>query len=407
MKTNMKIKIALAIAIIIGLGIFAYKKYQANKTAVPQYQTAKAEKGTLIVSLSASGQVAATNSRTVTTTASGVVKKVFVKEGDKVYTGSPILEMDLDLNGRQKLQSAYSSYLSAQNSLKSTQDKFYSLQSDLVSAKNIFDNQWSMQSPDDPTYIQKHNALLTAQAAYDNLQNTIKQSRAALESSRLSYQLAGAIVYAPISGIVSAISLTPGMILNPTSDSSNSSNIENKIAIVKTGATPAITVSLTEIDVPKVKVGNKVTVTFDALPNKTFTGKIIAIDTAGTVSSNVVNYPTTIQLDSEAPGVLSNMSATANIITDFKDNVLIVPSTAIQIQNDSVTVRVMANGGQVEIRPVTVGLQSDTEAEIISGINEGDEVVTAVITASTATTNSTGSSPFGGFGGGNRIFQSR
>lgn len=397
----MKIKIALIAAIILCFGIFAYTQYRAKKAATPQYQTTKAEKGTLIVSLSASGQVAATNSRTVTTTASGIVKKVFVKEGDKVRTGTPILEIDLDLNGRQKLQAAYSSYLSAQNSLKSAQDKFYSLQSDLVSAKNVFDNQWSMQSPDDPTYIQKHNALLTAQAAYDNLQNTLKQSEVALESSRLSCQLAGAIVYAPISGTVSAISLTPGMILNPTSDSSNSSNIENKIAIVKTNATPTVTVNLTEIDVPKAKVGNKVTITFDALPDKTFTGKIIAIDTAGTVSSNVVSYPTTIQLDSEALGVLSNMSASANIIVNFKDNVLIVPNGAVLSQNGESTVRVLVNG-KVENKSVEIGLQSDTQTEIVSGINEDDEVVTAIITPS-KTTTSTGSSPFGGFGGGRMI----
>lgn len=402
MKVNIKIKIILITAIIVTISLFAYNKFKSGQAAKPQYQTTKAERGTLIVSLAASGQVAATNSRTVTTTASGVVKKVFVKEGQAVKTGTPILEIDLDLNGRQKLQAAYSSYQSAQNSLKSAQDKVWSLESDLVAAKNIFVNQWANQSPDDPTYIQKHNAYLTAQASYDNLKNTIKQSQAALESSRLSYQLAGATVYAPISGTVSAISLTPGMILNPTSDSSNSSNIENKIAIVKTGATPAITVSLTEIDVPKAKVGNKATITIDALPDKTFTGKIIAIDTAGIVSSGVVSYPTTIQLDSEAPGILSNMSASADIITNFKDDVLMVPNSAIQSSAGDTTVRVMIDG-QVQNKIVEIGIQSDSLTEIISGLNEGDEVVTSVTNSGTKTTTSTTTSPFGnirGVGGG-------
>jgi len=399
MKINKKIKIIIITAIIVSIGLFSYNKFKSGQTSKPQYQTAKVERGTLIVSLSTSGQVAATNSRTVTTTASGVVKRIFVKEGQAVKTGTPILEIDLDLNGRQKLQSAYSSYQSAQNSLKSAQDKIWSLQSDLVNTKNIFINQWSMLSPDDPTYIQKHNAYLTAQASYDNLQSTLKQSRAALESSRLSYQLAGATVYAPISGTVSAISLTPGMILNPTSDSSNSSNIENKIAIVKTAATPAITVSLTEIDVPKAKVGNKATITIDAFPDKTFTGKIIAIDTAGIVSSGVVSYPTTIQLDSEASGILSNMSASANIITNFKDEVLIVPNSAIQSNSGDTTVRVMVNG-EVQNKTVEIGIQSDSQTEIVSGLNEGDEVVTSVTNSSTKTTTSTTTSPFGNIRGG-------
>ncbi|MFA5827779.1 MAG: efflux RND transporter periplasmic adaptor subunit [Candidatus Shapirobacteria bacterium] len=402
MKMNIKIKIILITALIITASLFAYNKFKSGQIAKPQYQTAKVERGSLIVSLATSGQVAATNSRTVTTTASGVVKKIFVKEGQTVKTGTPILEIDLDLNGRQKLQAAYSSYQSAQNSLKSAQDKIWSLESDLVGAKNVFENQWANQSPDDPTYIQKHNAYLTAQASYDNLKNTIKQSQASLESSRLSYQLAGATVYAPISGTVSAISLTPGMILNPTSDSGNSSNIENKIAIVKTNATPAITVSLTEIDVPKAKVGNKATITIDALPDKTFTGKIIAIDTAGIVSSGVVSYPTTIQLDSEAPGVLSNMSASANIITNFKDDVLIVPNSAVQGSGGDTAVRVMV-GGEVQNKTIEIGIQSESQTEIIAGLNEGEDVVTSVTNSTTNTTTSTTTSPFGnirGAGGG-------
>ncbi len=398
---NKKI-IAVVLGIII-LGIIGFSVIKKNKAATPQYTTAIAEKGTLVVSLSASGSVSSNNSRTVTTTASGVVKKVYVKEGQKVNTGTPLLQIDLDLNGLQKYQSAYASYLSSKNSLKTAQDKFYSLQSDLVSAKNIFDNQWSMQSPDDPTYIQKHNTLLTAQEAYDNLQNQIKQSQTSLESSRLSYQAAGSVVYAPITGTIGSISLTPGMILNPTSDAANSSNSENKIAIVKTGATPSINVSLTEIDVPKVKVGNKVTVTIDALPGKTFTGKVIAIDTTGTVSSGVVNYPVTIQLDSSIDGVLANMSVTANILTNFKDSVVMVPNAAISAATDgSVTVRVMKNG-QVESVPVEVGISNDTVTEITSGLSEGDEVVTAVSTAATKTITNSTQSIFGGMGGGTRF----
>ena len=358
-----------------------------------------------MVNLSASGQVAATNSRTVTTTASGVVKKVYVKEGQQVRTGTPILSIDLDLNGSQKLAAAYSSLQSSQNSLKSAQDKVLSLQGDLVGAKNIFDNQYSMLSTDDPSYIQKHNAYLVALAGYDNQQNAIRQAQSSLESARLSYQMASSIVYAPISGTVSAISLFPGMILNPTSDSANSTNASNKIAIVKTGATPAVTVNLTEIDVPKVKVGNKAMVSFDALPDKTFSGKVIAIDTAGSISSGVANYPVTIQLDSGTEDILSNMSATVSIITNFKGDVIYIPVSALKTNSGTNTVQIMENKTP-KLVTVEVGLRSDTSVEIISGINEGDEVITATVNSagtSTSTTR-TGNSVFGGgFGGGGGV----
>ncbi|MFA6249883.1 MAG: efflux RND transporter periplasmic adaptor subunit [Candidatus Shapirobacteria bacterium] len=400
-KLPLLYKVLLITLLLVSL-YYVYNRRQAGQSAVPQYQTAKAEKGTLIVALTSSGQITTSNSRTVTTTASGVVKKVFVKEGDKVKTGTPILQIDLDLTGQQKLQSAYSSYLSAQNSLKSAQDRLYSLESDFVGAKNVFDNQWASQSPDDPTYKQKHFALLTAQESLANQQKVINQAQAALQSSRLSYQLASSTVYAPISGTVTAISLTPGMILNPTSDSGNSSNIENKIALVKTGAAPTVSISLTEIDVPKVKVGNKVTITLDAFPSKSFTGKVIAVDTTGTVSSGVASYPTTIQFDSEEPEILANMSATANIITNIKDSVLLVPASAIQIQNGQSQIRYLSNG-QLAYKTVEVGLQSSTQAEIISGISEGDEVVTSVTTPASSSTSSQSSSPFSGFGGGGGV----
>jgi multidrug efflux pump subunit AcrA (membrane-fusion protein) len=313
--------IAVVLGVII-LCIIGFSVIKKNKASVPQYTTAIAEKGTLVVSLSASGSVSSNNSRTVTTTASGVVKKIYVKKGQKVNTGTPLLQIDLDLNGLQKYQSAYASYQSAKNSLKTAQDKFYSLESDLVSAKNVYVNQWSMQSPDDPTYIQKHNTLLTAQEAYDNLQNQIKQSQTSLESSRLSYQAAGPIVYAPITG---------------------------------------------------------------------------------TVSSGVVNYPVTIQLDSAVDGLLPNMSATANILTYFKDSVVMVPNAAVQSATDGTTsVRILKNK-QIETVTVETGINNDTQTEIVTGIAAGDEVVTAVSTAATKTTTNSTQSIFGGMGGGTRF----
>ncbi len=398
----MKKKLLIILPILAIVSYFVYKQLFSSSTTTPKYTTATATKGTLIVSLTASGSVSTSNSRTVTTTASGVVKKIYVKEGQKVSTGTPIMQIDLDLDGRQKLESAYSSYLSAQNSLKTTQDKIYSLDSTLVNTKNIFINQWQGLSPDDPTYIQRHDDYLLAQESYNNLTKQLQQQKVSLEASRLSYQSAGAVVYSPISGTIGSISLAPGMILNPTSSASNSSNIENKIAIVKTNATPSISVSLTEIDVPKVKVGNKVTVTLSAFTDKTYTGKIVAIDTTGTVSSGVVSYPVTITLDSGTPDIFANMSATANILIDFKDNILIVPNGAIVSQNGENFVRVLKNNILTNL-PVVTGLSNDTDTEIVSGIDDGQQVVTAVTTTSSAKTTTSTTSVFGGLGGGVRM----
>jgi macrolide-specific efflux system membrane fusion protein len=163
-----------------------------------------------------------------------------------------------------------------------------------------------------------------------------------------------------------------------------------------------VSVNLTEIDIPKVEIGAKATVTFDAFPDKTFTGKVFSINTTGTSNSGVTSYPTTIILDTENPKIYANMSANASIIITSKNDVVYVPSSAIVQQNGATAVRKLING-QLQYLEVELGLATDSGTEIISGLNEGDEVVTAVVTPSSSSSSST-SSPFGirtgGMGGG-------
>src|SRR3989344_5428159 len=91
--------IILAVVFLSGTGIWLVTK---NKTAAPTYQTAQVEKGTLVASVSVSGQVSSANSAEVTTQSSGVVKAVSVKDGDTVKAGDTIAQLDLDLIGRQR-----------------------------------------------------------------------------------------------------------------------------------------------------------------------------------------------------------------------------------------------------------------------------------------------------------------
>ena len=128
-------------------------------------------------------------------------------------------------------------------------------------------------------------------------------------------------------------------------------------------------------------------------PDKTFTGRVGAIDTSGSVSSGVTSYPVTISMDAAPENLYPNMSASASIITDTKDDVVMVPNAAVQTQNNQSTVRVMKNG---EVRQVEVetGLSNDTNTEIISGIKEGDTVVTGQTGSASGSSPAT-SSPFG------------
>jgi len=211
-----------------------------------------------------------------------------------------------------------------------------------------------------------------------------------------------------MSGVVSNLSITPGLTIavssvsqNSSSNTSSSGNSQTIGTITLEDGTPQASISLTEIDVVKIKPSQKVTLTLDALPDKTFTGKVSAVNTNGSVSSGVTTYPTTITFDTAVDTIYPNMAVNATIITDVKNNVILVPSSAVQTSNGISTVRVMKDGQPTSVQ-VEVGDSNDTQIEIISGVNVGDTVVTGQTGATTP--GSTGAtSPFGntrgGFGG--------
>lgn len=247
-------------------------------------------------------------------------------------------------------------------------------------------------------FTTKNDDWLSAEAKYKNQEGVVAAAQTSLSSAWASYRQASPVIYAPISGTISGLSLQVGSVLTAQTSTTGSSTSQ-RIANIKTAAAPSITVNLTEIDVPKIKIGNKATVTLDALSGKTFTGKVVSVDTTGSVSSGVTTYPAVIELDNDNGSIYPNMSAQANIITRIKNDVLLVPLASVQTQNGQSFVRVMQNG-QVVQKSVETGLSSTTQTEIISGLSEGDNVVISSVSPSSGSGSSAGTSPFGLFGGG-------
>lgn len=388
-----KITAMLGILFLVLLGWRIFGK----KPAKVQYLTAKVEKGTIIASVSASGQILTANIINITSNASGLVKKIYVKDGDRVTAGQKILELILDADSRQRNSSAYSSYLSAKNSLDSAVVTLWTLDSAMWAANRAFINDAVSRGlpVDDPTYIQENDNWLAAEAKYKNQKNVVAQLQVNLNNSWQAYQAISPIITAPMSGTVTNLTYTEGMNLGGTSDASQ------RIAIIRAEGNPLATFNLSEIDVVKVKPGQKATIKLDSLTDKTFTGKVATVDRIGSVTSGVTNYLIVIKFDTEAPEVLANMSATASIILEAKDDVLLVPSVSIRVQGEQNTVRILKDKKE-ETVVVETGLTSDTQTEIISGISEGDEVITST-TTSTSTRQGTSSSPFSGqlrIGGG-------
>jgi HlyD family secretion protein len=146
---------------------------------------------------------------------------------------------------------------------------------------------------------------------------------------------------------------------------------------------PYLEVLVDETDLNNIGVGYEVQVTFDALPNQTFVGHVISIDPSLVSVSNVTAVSSMVQLDADSFSKPQNLpvglSASAEIISDQAQNVLLIPVEALhELSPGSYAVFVMENGTPV-LKTVEVGLMDYTSAEIKSGLNEGDVVTTGIV----------------------------
>src|SRR6185437_7907249 len=105
--------------IILLLGVVIIMKLKGGGSNKPQYQTAQAQTGTLVMTITGSGTISSGNSVDINTQATGVVNNVYVKDGDSVTEGEKMADITLDQASQQKQAAAWASYLSAKNSLDS------------------------------------------------------------------------------------------------------------------------------------------------------------------------------------------------------------------------------------------------------------------------------------------------
>jgi multidrug efflux pump subunit AcrA (membrane-fusion protein) len=163
-----------------------------------------------------------------------------------------------------------------------------------------------------------------------------------------------------------------------------------------------VKVGFPESDAVKVQVGQQASTTLDALPGTALTGTVQSIDQTATVTSNVVTYDAIVSVTGAPSDAKSGMTANVTVTTVAKDNVLELPTAAVQTQGGSSFVNKMVNG-QVVQTDVTTGLQGDSNTEITSGLAEGDQVVIdtgTVATSATRGTGGTGGTLTGGGGAG-------
>jgi RND family efflux transporter MFP subunit len=223
--------------------------------------------------------------------------------------------------------------------------------------------------------ISDDSALRTAQAQVDQAQISLSQAQGNLSKADL---------VSPINGTVSTVSYNVGDTPSGTA------------VVVADLSQIQVKVTIAEVDISKIKGGQTAQMTLDALPGKTYTATVASIAPVGTITQGVVNYSVTVKLTDSDGDVLPGMTANLAIEVDRRTNVLLAPLRAIKTQGNQKVATVLYKGQQIST-PVTTGLSNDTQVEITSGLQEGDEVVIGT-TTTTQRGGGGGGVIFGGFG---------
>ena len=194
--------------------------------------------------------------------------------------------------------------------------------------------------------------------------------RANNDLDRARDELEKAVIVAPFAGLVAKINVKEGDVLS-------SVNYATTVAFeVIDPNRMELKAEVDEIDIPEVKLGQKVIIQLDALPDVKFEGRVIFISPLPTVESGVVQYSVTIGFDVPAGYELkAGMSATADIVFSERNDVLLVPNRAIVPDSaGNPLVKVMVSG-QIQERPVVIGISDGFQTEIVDGLNEGEVVL--------------------------------
>jgi macrolide-specific efflux system membrane fusion protein len=209
--------------------------------------------------------------------------------------------------------------------------------------------------------------------------------------------------------LASFVSYKPGAVVDDvTVKVGDRMQAGGKLATLAPTQSLVATADVSQLDVAKLKVGQRVTLTFDALDGAATSGTVDEIADSPTSSDSsagtttVVQYPVTVRIGKLSTGARTGMTGQASVVTTSRRNVVVVPSSAIGGTTANPTVQVVQDGTTVT-RPVVVGLVTTQGSEILTGLQAGEQVVTGITASDTGAVNQNqqgGGGLFGPGGGG-------
>lgn len=416
----------ILILIVLGLGAAVWKFWpraasQEEKTAADQPQAIPVKLGSLRVVVDTSGRVVPHQEVEIKCKASGEVMKLPLDVSEPVKKGDLLLQLDPQdesrsvkrsevalavseaklvqarLNLKIAEQNLHTERNRAQESLKSREIELQESKAKLerirqLLAKNMssIEENEAAQTNCSQATTELENArmriedLKAQETAISLRKEDVRIAEAQVESDQLSLsdvrrRLADTEVMAPIDGVVAERNVQVGQII-----ASAISNVGGGTTVMKIVDLSRIYIlaSVDESDIGRVQTEQSVVITVDAYPEMTFPGKVVRVATKGMESSNVVTFEVKIEVEGPRRKMLKPaMTAAVEIVAVEKENVLLVPSGAINRRRNQTFVMVQGQNGAEE-RVVETGASGSESVEIKSGLKEGELVLVRGLTSS-------------------------
>lgn len=326
----------VAVAIGVVLLLLLVQRLFFGSAAPVQYSSAPATRGDLTVTVSATGKLAPTNQVTVGSQLSGLVTKVVVDVNDHVTAGQPLALIDPQQIDDQ-IRAGQATLAANQAGVSQAQATVAEAQAQLARLQEVY----KLSGGRVPSATELQTGRANAQravAALRTAQANVAAAQAQLGQSQT--QRARAIIRSPVTGVVLARQIDPGATV------AASFNTPTLFVIAEDLTRMKLEVAIDEADVGEVQTGQKANFTVDAFPGKTFPATITRVDVGSnlTVSSasaattttsttgQVVSYAADLSVANTTGQLRPGMTATADIVTADKQNVLLVPNAALRFK---------------------------------------------------------------------------
>ena len=354
--------ISLLLAIALALSLAGCKKEEtvtAPAGVAVQVQTVEAQD--IASENTVSGQVTADSETSVYVTSTAKCTAVYVQAGDVICS----LDMESSLAQYRAAEIGYTSAASSYSDQKNILDRQVALyEKNWNDTKALFEIGAASQSEVDQMELQ----YLSTKAQRDS---TLAQLEASMQSAKSSYeQLALAMenidshgnVIAPVDGVLASLTASEGGMVSPS----------YAVAVIDGAEQMKVTVMVSEALVPKLAIGDTVTVRVSAADAE-FEGVIRSVEKTANQVTKL--YTVTVTVPAEVEGLLSGMFADVTFHTAVSESAVVVPSEAILTSSDRQYVFIVENDTAKRV-DITTGLTGSGMTEVTSGLDAGEQLVT-------------------------------